>query len=458
MVVVTRDPDNTRPRSRRAALVGLFFAVAVVHMVSPGVQVTDSRLSVPTAYAVVRDGTLALDGVPSVAPAIETVRYDVVRRDGRTLPFFPWPPMMLAIPGVAAADVVGIDVGSMRPSDPNETYPIEVPTAALLVAASAVVVALVVRDVASDHPRAGAFSIGVALLFAFGTAAWSTGSRSLWAHTPAMLSASVALLAAVRSRDRSGYLWLLGAALATGFVMRPTGAVPLLVLGSWSLVAHRRGSWRVMAAGAAVAVPFVAVNLATYGSILAPYYAGTRIGSEAGIRFGESLLVHLISPNRGLLAFTPIFVLAPVGLWLRKRSGDLAPLDVAVGVTCLLHWIVIAGYGSTGGSSYGARFFTEIVPYLLYLCVPVLDRVFLRRDARRGTTVAVATLAFASVALTIPGALTRSAFCWSATPEFVDSAPERVWDWSDPQFFRPISRLMSGASARNVVIGSCEVA
>ena len=441
---------------RRLAL--LFLAVAAVHALSPGVQVTDSRLSVPTAYAVLHDGTLAVDGVPSVPPALAQTDYDVVHHDGRTLPFFPWPPMLLAVPGVALADLAGVDVATLRPSAPNRTFPVELPTAALLVAAATVVMALLVRDVTPEGPRRDAYAVGVALVFAFATATWSTASRALWQHTPALLCASVALLAAVRSRRSPRYLWLFGAALALGYTMRPTAAVPLVVLGAWSVAEHRARAWRVLAAAALVAVPFVAVNVAAYGSLLPPYYAGDRVGSEAAIGFGESLLVHLVSPSRGVLVYTPLFLLAPVGLWLRRRAGALTRLDIAVTVAVVAHVLVIARYGSTGGSSYGARFFTEVVPYLLYLCLPVLARAALARDLPRRAAAGVAALVALSLALTLPGALTRSAFCWSATPEFVDTHPDRLWDWGDPQFLRPVHDLADGRSVRAVVVGSCAAA
>lgn len=177
--------------------------------------------------------------MPSVGPAVAQTSYDVVSRGGETLPFFPWPPMLLALPGVALADLAGVDVPALRPSDPNQTYPIEVPTAALIVAATAVVMALLVLELSPAGRRSVRYATGVALVFAFGTAAWSTASRSLWQHTPAMLCAALALLAATRSRRDLCYLWLLGAALAIGFTMRPTGAVPLVVIGLWSVVAYR---------------------------------------------------------------------------------------------------------------------------------------------------------------------------------------------------------------------------
>jgi hypothetical protein len=44
------------------------------------------------------------------------------------------------------------------------------------------------------------WAFAVAMVFAFGTAAWSTASRGLWQHGPSMLCLAVAAYLAMRSR------------------------------------------------------------------------------------------------------------------------------------------------------------------------------------------------------------------------------------------------------------------
>jgi hypothetical protein len=434
-------------------LLALFVLVAVVHGLSPDVQVSDSRMSVPTSYAVIHHGTLSLDGIPSVKAATAQTSYDVTHHDGKLLPFLPWPPMLLAVPATAVAGAVGVDVPALRLSQPNRTWPIEVATAALLVAAAAVVMALIAAELVDDDRRGRGFSVAVALIFAFATAAWSTASRALWQHTPALLLACLVLLAALRARRDVRYLWLLGAALALGYTMRPTVAVEVVVIGVWALLVFRRDAWRAVVAGVVVAVAFVAVNLAEYGSVLAPYYHNVVSGASYG--FWESLGVQLVSPSRGLLVYTPLFLLVPVGLWLKRRSGHLTRLDVAVTVVVLAQIVVVSRSGSTGGTAYGNRLFTEIVPYLLYLCLPVFERLLVARDLRRSASIGVAALVILSVVLTVPGAVSHAALCWSTEPRVLDDAPQRVWDWRDPQFLRPVGRLEAGASLHDVIVGSC---
>jgi hypothetical protein len=433
----------------------LFVVVTGIQALSPDVQIADSRMTVPTAYAVIHDHTFALNDVPSVQKALRQTTYDVVVRNGRTLPLYPWPPMLLAVPATFMADVAGVHVGTLSPSAPNKTWPIEVPTAAVLVGAATVVMALVALEFVGPVPGARRFAIWVALIFAFATSAWSSASRALWQHTPAMLLCAVALLAALRSRRDRRFLWVLGGSLALSYTTRPTMAVVLLALGAWAIVVHRRDAWRAVLAAVVVAVPFVIVNLDVYHSVLAPYYTGSGNGFFEWYGFFESLGVQMVSPSRGLLVYTPMYLLIGLGMWMTHRERRLTVLDIAIAVAVLLEILVNTLSGSTEGTAYGSRFFTDVVPLLLYLCLPVFQRLILSRDLPRLASAGAVTLTSLSVLVAAPGALTHSALCWSATPRLVTDAPERVWSWSDPQFLRPVRLLVNGASIHNIVLGSC---
>lgn len=446
-------------------LVVLFLVVFLVHALSPSVQVTDSRLSVPTAFAIVTNRTLSLDDVPSVDRALRYTDYDVVRVNDRTLPFFPWPPMMFMVPAVWAAKILDIDVGTMRPSGPNRTYVLEQPTAAFLVALTAVVIALIALGTAAELgaqrrrrvTRIRWYALSAALLFAFGTSAWSTASRSMWAATPAMLFVALSLLAAQRSaRGAIGYLWPLGAVLALSAVMRPTAAAFAAPMVVWAAITFKANIYRTVLAGLGVLLPFAIVNVKVYGALLPPYWNGSRVGSEQAISFVNAFAAHLISPSRGLLVYTSFFLLIPVALVMKYRLGKLSTLDVTAAISLALAALIIGGYGSTGGSSYGNRFFTEFTPVLMFLVLTIWYRALVTRDLGTGTCVMVGAVVLASVFMSATGATTRSSFCWSASPTFIDADPSRMWDFSDPQFLRPYRDLADGKSVRAVLIGSCE--
>jgi hypothetical protein len=438
----------------KVALV-LFAAVCVVQGVSPDVQITDSRMTVPTAYALVRHHTLYLNGVPSVARALAQTQYDIVRRGGHILPLYPWPPMLFAVPGAFLAGLVGVHVGTLSPSAPNHTWIIEVPSATVLVALTTLIVALIAMEFAGFHPRARRFGVWMALIFAFGTAAWSTASRALWQHTPAMLMCSLALLAALRVRRDRRYLWLLGAALPLGYLMRPTMAIPMIIIGLWALVTFRTSCWRMIVPAVIIAIGFVGVNEHYYGSLLAPYYTGS--GNSLFEWYGplDSIGVQLVSPSRGLFVYTPMFLLLFPGVRIRYRDGKFNSLDGALLVTVVAYTIAIILSGSTAGTAYGARFFTDIVPILLYFCFPVFERLIVTRDLTRPAAVATVAVTVLSGLITIPGAVSHGALCWSATPRLITDDPGRVWDWNDPQFLRPARLADEGASLHTILLGSC---
>ena len=443
----------------RVALL-VFAIVAVAHSLSPSVQVGDSRLSVPVATQVIRHHTLDLSGDHLVTSLPN--QYDVRRVHGRLLPFFPWPAMLFAIPGSVAADVVGKDPETLRPSNPNQTWKIEVPTASVLVALTAVVLALVAFDSAPGGARARRrFAIAVALVYAFSTGAWSTGSRALWQHTPSMLFLSLALLAALRIDRHRAWSVALGMSLAAGYAVRPTDAVAVACFIVWLLVTRRRELLRVALGLVVVLVPFVVVNLVAFHALLPSYYSGNRLGTEAAIGFFDSAAMLLVSPSRGLLIYDPIIIAAAAGVWLKVRRGSFTALDFALGAVVIGQLVVVAAYGSTGGSSYGPRLMTDALPFIVYLSIPALDAVFrggVRAGAtggRRAVTVAMLVVLVWGVAVNASGALLRSSYCWSASPVLVDKDPSRIWDWSDPQFLRPVKDLRDGMSLHDVVLESC---
>ena len=353
--------------------------VVAVHAISPSVQVGDSRLSVATATSVAREQDLSLNEITAVTEL--TDEYDVREVDGRLLPFFPWPPMLLAMPGSGVADLLGRDPAELKPSDPNQTWIVELPSASVLVGVTAGLLMLLVFEVSTGSvERRRRSAVAGALVFAFATGAWSTGSRALWQHTPSMLCLVAALLAARRlsvDGDDVDHRWAygLGLAIGLGYAMRPTNVVVLVVLVGWVALTRRSSLLRVLMGGALVAVPFVVVNVAAYGAVLPPYYAGTRLGTEAAIGFWEAAAMHVVSPSRGLLIYNPIVLLAAAGVVIKVREHRWTSLDTALVMIVGGYWVVIAGYGSTGGSSYGARMWTDVLPVYVYLAVPVLGVV-----------------------------------------------------------------------------------
>jgi len=251
-----------------------------------------------------------------------------------------------------------------------------------------------------------------------------------------MLILSLALLLQLRG---ARVFWI-GLLLGFGYVVRPTDAIPLAAAGAWILLSRPRELPGFLLGALGALVPFVWYSRTAYHAWLPPYY---RPGFYSANAFkGEALAGLLVSPNRGLLAFSPVFVLAPVGLLLKAAGRRLALLDLSLAGCVAVHWVVISTTNGNwwGGASYGPRLFTDLVPYLMYFLIPVVAWVGSARGAARGVVAGTfVLLAGVSIAIHAQGALNPAAAAWNVYPASIDFDPIRVWDWRRPQFLAGIT-------------------
>lgn len=480
-------PAGGGDRRPRGLLLALFVLIVAVHSFSEIKTTNDSRWTLHVAYSLVTEGNRDLaEWRGLIAPD----DYRIVWQDGRPYTFFPYGTDLWATPIVALLDVAmratmgrryGSELAQWRIGDVQEFW------ASVTVALAALVLLGIGRRLGLTWRRATA----LALLFAFGTSAWSTASRALWSHTPALLCNAAALALVLRAggvgrgpnlsgRARAASLLAAGLVLGFGFVVRPTGAVPAAVLAvlAWTY-AGRRALW-LLAGGAAVAGLFGAHNLAIYGRVLPPYYLPGRLAGAATL--GPALLGNLVSPARGLFVFTPALLFAIPGAWdlLRARpaaAGKAAPppagagpiaggraLGAALVAAVALHWVAISSYPHWwGGYCYGPRLFTDAVPFLCVLLAPVLARWPGGRGAGasrraepgvrrwRADGLAFAAAALLGLGVHAVGANVAASGRWNGVPADIDAHPQRLWDWRDPQFLRwrdpaPLSSGRSGAA------------
>lgn len=459
---VAGDPSSPRSRGRttgrwsRRPWVGswgLGAFVFLVHTLSPTPQSGDSRLSAITAWQFFHHFNLHLDSYQVVADL--TYRRDLISFDGHTLPFYPWPTMLFAAPADFLLALIGRSPATMSISDPSQVWMVEVPTASLMVALTTV---LLRKFILSSHrPWATPpVALTAALVFAFGTSAWSIASRALWQQTVSMLFLVCALLAVQRLSRSWVHGALLGVFLGLAAIVRPTDVVIVALIGGWVLLTDRR---RVLpAAGGllAVGLVFVGFSHAQYGAILPPYYLASNLSGVVEYGFWDSIGVNLVSPSRGMVFFDPVLLFAAAGLVMMWRRGTIVSFDVVLGLTFVGQLLVVAKYGSSGGSTYGPRLMIDVLPFLVVLSAPVLALLLQVRPAPRRVVsgLIIAGLIW-SLFVNATGGLMRSGYCWSATPTPLSASPERVWDFSDAQFFRPYRDLIDGRSVHQVVLGSC---
>lgn len=312
-------------------------------------------------------------------------------------------------------------------------------SAALLAALAATLVFLTLR---AWLPPGQAALLAVAC--GLGTPLWSSASQSLWQHAPDAFFLAGGTLAMVRARDRAWTWALCGLAFALAAASRPSSAIFGAVVAAWLAVRDRRALLALAAGAAPVVAAVLASNLFLNGSLLR--YAQMGHGQVALAKTGSpdlwqgrpwvTLPGMLLSPSRGLLAFSPFLLLAVPGAiraWRAPGWDVLRPLSVAVAAVLLLDSLWFDWWG---GWSYGPRRLTDLAPALTVLVAPVAAWVR-ERPGRRA--VLLASVAW-SVALQALGAFAYDVDGWNGRREggrilSVDDPAhrDRLWSIGDSQ-------------------------
>jgi len=439
-----------RPSLASACLIamltlGLFLA-------SPIHQVGDSKYSILLSHSLLKRRSFALDGyglpAPDSFPQGETPAWSDIYQlevvNGRL--YFRYPPgsSILSIPFVAILDVAGI-----APVRPDGKYHrvgeilIQVGIASLLMSAMAAVFYLMSALILPSR-----WSVVVALVGVLGTQAWSTASRGLWSHTWGMfLLGCVALMLVAHETGRLGFNPILVATLLSwAYFVRPANAIPVIVVTLYVLIFRRRLFPRYAVTGAAWLAVFIAYSWYHFGRVLPRYFRGSFMTFET---FWTAVAGNLISPSRGLFVFVPIllfvaYLLARYWTWVPYRHLAVLALSI-IGA----HLILASGADPWwAGHSYGPRYLADMVPWFALLGA-LSTRAMLdaqRSNEPRGAPLRRrieltigAVLLVLSVLINGRGAFSHAARMWNVTPVDVNTQPDRVWDWSQPQFLAGLS-------------------
>jgi hypothetical protein len=304
-------------------------------------------------------------------------------------------------------------------------------------------------------------ALWVALAAGLGTGYWSLVSQTLWQHESAALGLAMAVWAFTRPADlltaRTAALVGVGLGIAGTSRGQLAAAIAVLSLGMFVRVRPR-----VAVLSAAIvttcAVALVIANIRWFGHPLGaipfleslhPAVHATEGSFHLNVAGPAGLLV---SPNRGLLVFSPIVLVAVAGFPIALRAGLASPV----------FWCALAALGQYllygcytvwwGGHTYGPRYMLDVLPLL----VPVAA-VFLAsfRPTPLGKAVAAVALAW-SIGVAAVGAFCYPNERWNTQPADVDRNHQRLWDWSDLQIVRcwqegpsPVNfRLFNRASLR----------
>ena len=411
----------------------LLTAVFLVFLASPVRAVTDSVWTTHTARSLVASLDADLDEFEPLL--VRKHDFQVDRIDDHAYYSVPLLVSVVAVPAVLVGSLLAPDAIDVDLESGSQPYD------GVTAAALAALTSLVVFGFAWRSTRRIGVALAAGFLFAFGTQAFSTASRSLWMHTPSMFLLACACYCAVRLCDARRFAYLLGVSLALACFVRPTNAVAVVCFGIWAWWTDRDAGRAATVSGLAVGVAMIGVNLAVFGRPLQPYFSGSRL--EVLATTVEALVGNLVSPARGLFVFVPLAALSCWGALRKRRAGTFSGLDAAIGSTIVSYWVVVSCFPHWwGGWSYGPRFLADIAPLIVWFLIPVLDAaVPVAPDGRRlrirsGVVALLVLVGGVSVVVNGIGAIDPGATAWNRYPVDVDRAPHRLWDWTDPPFLR----------------------
>ena len=426
---------GTRVRRSQQFLPLLLFAVStVVYTASPVDTVYDSRWVLPIALSLVREGNTDLE---EFREAVVPGDYRIREINGKLRDIYPLAPAVFAVPFVFVLDHAaawrGMDLQQVLQH--HVLARVQVFIAALVVSLAGVFMFLTARTLTHSLPAA----LAAWLIFAFAGPCWSSATRTL--GTNALTIAALAAVLYLLVRNGRKLQWpgvlVIGALLGWAVVLRPTNVFALLGFGIYTAAVTPRLLPVLLLGSAAAAWPILVYDYALFGSWLPGTYAALRDGFFVDGMPWEGLAGTLFSPSRGLFIFSPVFMLifAGVRLWWWDHSQRLL-IGCVVGITAA-GWLAVASWQNWwGGHSVGPRLLSDLVPLLVFLLLPVLERCL--QSPLKTNAWFWALIVLVAVSLLINGwcAVSWEVVDWNSAPVNIDLAPERLWDWHDPQFLR----------------------
>ncbi len=299
----------------------------------------------------------------------------IFERDGHLISRSPVVAAILAIP------FYGVPLGSGWLIHPTQDW-LTFPPSAFFVGKIASIVLSALAALAfffcARELTSRKLSVGLTLVFAFGTSVWSTNSQGLWQHTPSVLFQLLGIWFILRGHRAGAQAVAPGAfffSMAT--IARPNNIIPAGLFTIYVVLVYRSTLVKWILWAIPPALCFFIYNAIYNGSPLVwgyqegvtQYVTLPQIQAFAGL---------ILSPSRGLLIYSPFFIFAVVGAWMARLEKQRLFYG-AVTASAVLGFLLLCMYtGWDAGWGYGTRYMTDLLPYLTLLLIPVVARMSLR--------------------------------------------------------------------------------
>jgi len=343
--------------------------------------------------------------------------------DQHVCSIFPPGVAILALPVLVPAVLVGVS-----PSDATALLLLGHLAAAIIEAIAVLLLWSVFRRFVSAR-----WSVGLVLLYFLATSVRTVASQALWQHAGVHLAVAAALWLVLDERPLGRTrAFMAGLVLGFGTVARQTTAIGLAGILS------RRTFLRSVAGFGIGIIPLLVYNAIAFGNPFEQGYGSKPFDTP----IPAGLYGLLLSPSRGLFVYAPYLLFAVAALVLAWRArGVVATRLRGFGIAALATLLLYATYTEWwGGRVFGPRFLDDLAPVLFAALAwgigrGLLDRSLWRRLFWIGA--AWSLVLFNAAALVYDQK-------WDTDPVNVNFHPEKLLDWSDPQWLAVLRALPSG--------------
>lgn len=420
-------PSTLRSRQGPALSIALFLILFAILVLGPAKTAIDTKWAIPTAMSLIRGnmGDISEFVDPNDLSGITTY-------GERRYNYWPMGAALLAVPIVAAINL-------FDPNFEDEIKSFKGPGNKIIGSVFGAITGTVFFWMIYAQFANVPIAILSTLVLMFCTSIWSIATRALWSQGPMVLTVVIAMLLLLRARTRPSLAQYVSLPLAVAFVIRPTAVAPIVTFSLYILLVYHVYFIKYIAWAAFIAVPWIAFNLFSFGMPLPVYYFQQ---GPHGSLIWWAFAAQLISPNRGLLIFSPVLLFSLSGFVLAMRARDDRGLHLAFAATVVFHLLIVSSHANDwwGGWTFGPRFMIDILPYMAYFFAFNLRAIVpIDNVRRRIVAAAIGLLALVSALIHAHGAYSSAPDKWNAAPTDINHSSDRVWDWADLQFTRGIS-------------------
>lgn len=282
-------------------------------------------------------------------------------------------------------------------------------------------------------------------IFAFATNTWATSSMALWQHGMVELLFISMFFVILLNEKHSSFKYIIILGVLSGLFVfnRPSDTLLILPVLVYVLLSNRKNIILFSISGFLICLPFIYYNLYFFDSFLGGYgYVASMMVFDFNSNF-ESFLGLLASPQRGLLIFTPVTIIAVFGyLKINGISNNKIRLFLKISALSVIGQIIIYSIFTdrTQGWIYGPRYLVAILPILCIFIGLFLQSICDKENENKRQfhliSLSIGILVAVSIFSQIVGVCYYPTGDLKMIPDITTSTNAKYWDWNDTQIMR----------------------